>query len=101
MKRVWLICFQNQKKTKGPNAHLGILPQSVDGSWHKFAKIMQNPGVLETNTDLIKIYSVVIEILSVSCSVLLLVTADGGNLGTPNCKKKKKKKKIGFMQRSL
>ena len=41
------------------------------------------------DTNLIKIYSVVIEILSVSCFVLFQVIADGGNIGMPNCKKKK------------
>ena len=56
------------RNTRGPNgpdiAHLGILPQSV------------------------KIHLVVIEILSFSCSVLLLVNADGDHFAVPNCKKK-------------
>ena len=43
--------------------------------------------------NLVKIHLVVIEILSFSCSVLLLVKADGNHLAVPNCKKKKKKKK--------
>ena len=42
---------------------------------------------------LVKIHFVVIEILSFSCSVLLLVKADGDHLAVPNCQKKKKKKK--------
>ena len=38
---------------------------------------------------LVKIHSVVIEILSFTCSVLLLVKADGDHLAVPNCKKSK------------
>ena len=38
--------------------------------------------------NLIKIHLVVIEILSVSYSVLLLVKADGDHLAVPNCKTK-------------
>ena len=41
--------------------------------------------------NLVKIHLVVIEILSFSCSVLLLVKADGNHLAVPNCKKKKSK----------
>ena len=51
--------------------------------------------------NLVKIHLVVIERLSFSCSVLLLVKADGDHLAVPNCKKKKKKKKNGSMQRLL
>ena len=40
------------------------------------------------DTNLIEIYSVVIEILSISCFVLFQVMADGGHIGMPNCKKK-------------
>ena len=36
--------------------------------------------------NLVKIHSVVIEIHSFSCSVLLLVKADGDHLAVPNCK---------------
>ena len=36
---------------------------------------------------LVKIHLVVIDILSFSCSVLLLVKADGDHLAVPNCKK--------------
>ena len=43
--------------------------------------------------NLVKIHLVVIEILSFSCSVLLLVKADDVHLAVPNCQKKKKKKK--------
>ena len=39
--------------------------------------------------NLVKIRLVVIGILSFSCSVLLLVKADGDNLAVPNCKKSK------------
>ena len=39
------------------------------------------------DTDLVKIHSAVIEILSFSCSALLLVTANGGRHGMPNYKK--------------
>ena len=38
--------------------------------------------------NLVKIHLEVIEILSFSCSVLLLVKADGDHLAVPNCKKK-------------
>ena len=38
------------------------------------------------DTNLVKIHYAIIEILSFSCIVLFLVTADGGILGTPNCK---------------
>ena len=38
----------------------------------------------------VKIHLVVIEILSFSCSVLLLVKADGNHLAVPNCKIKLK-----------
>ena len=38
--------------------------------------------------NLVKIHLVVIEILSFSCSMLLLVKADGDYLAVPNCKKK-------------
>ena len=37
--------------------------------------------------NLVKIHLVVIEIMSFSCSVLLLVKADGNHLALPNCKK--------------
>ena len=40
--------------------------------------------------NLVKNYLVVIEILSFSCSVLLLVKADGDHLAVPNCKKTSK-----------
>ena len=40
--------------------------------------------------NLVKIHLVVIEILSFSCSVLLLVKADGNHLAVPNCKQKSK-----------
>ena len=50
--------------------------------------------------NLVKIHLVVIERLSFSCSVLLLVKADGDHLAVQNCKKKKKKKN-GLMQRLL
>ena len=40
--------------------------------------------------NLIKIHLVVIEILLFSCSVLLLVKADGDHPAVPNCKKKSK-----------
>ena len=40
--------------------------------------------------NLVKIHLVIIEILSFSCSVLLLVKADGDHLAVPNCKKKSK-----------
>ena len=39
--------------------------------------------------NLVKIHSVVIEILSFSCSVLLSVKEDGDHLAVPNCKKLK------------
>ena len=42
------------------------------------------------DTNFIKIHSAVTEILSFSCFVLFLVTADGGHLGMPKCKKSKK-----------
>ena len=58
--------FVSKFSTRGPNgpdiAHLGILPQ-----------FGQN-------------YLVVIVLLSLSCSVLLLVKADGDHLAVPNCK---------------
>ena len=38
--------------------------------------------------NLIKIHLKVIGILSISCSVLLLVKANGDPLAVPNCKKK-------------
>ena len=37
--------------------------------------------------NLVNIYLVTIKILSFSCSVLLLVKADGDHLAVPNCKK--------------
>ena len=37
--------------------------------------------------NLVKVHLEVIEILSFSCSVLLLVKADGDNIAVPNCKK--------------
>ena len=37
-------------------------------------------------TNLIKIHSTFIEVLSTSCFVLFLVTTDGRHLGLPNCK---------------
>ena len=37
--------------------------------------------------NLIKIHLVIIEMLSFSCSVLILVKADGDHLAVPNCKK--------------
>ena len=37
--------------------------------------------------NLVKIHLVVFEILSFSCSVLLLVKANGDHLAVPNCKK--------------
>ena len=40
--------------------------------------------------NLVKIHLVVIEMLLFSCSVLLLVKADGDHLAVPNCKKKSK-----------
>ena len=43
--------------------------------------------------NLAKIHLVVIEMLSFSCSVLLLVKAAGYLLAVPNCKKKKNKTK--------
>ena len=36
--------------------------------------------------NLVKIHLMVIEILSFSCSVLLLAKADGNHLAVPNCK---------------
>ena len=39
--------------------------------------------------NLVKIHLVVIEILSFSCSLLLLVKADGDHLAVSNCIKKK------------
>ena len=48
--------------------------------------------------NLVKIHLEVIEILSFSCSVLLLVKADGDHLAVPNCKKNKQN---GLMQRLL
>ena len=39
--------------------------------------------------NLVKIHLVVIEILSFSCSVLLLVKVDGHHLTVPNCEKLK------------
>ena len=45
--------------------------------------------------NLVKIYLVVIEILSFSCSVLLLIKADGDHLAVPNGKKNQN----GLMQR--
>ena len=42
--------------------------------------------------DLVKIHLKVIQILSFSCSVLLLVKADGNHLAVPNCKNNNKKK---------
>ena len=42
--------------------------------------------------NLVIINLMVIVILSFSCSVLLLVKADGDHLAVPNCKKKKKRK---------
>ena len=47
--------------------------------------------------NLVKIHLVVIEILSFSCSVLLLVKADGDHLAVPNSKKNQN----GLMQRLL
>ena len=41
------------------------------------------------DTKLVKIHKGVIKILSFSCSALFLVTANGGHLGMPNCKKSK------------
>ena len=41
--------------------------------------------------NLVKIHLVVIERLSYSCSVLLLVKADGDHLAVQNCKKNKNK----------
>ena len=38
------------------------------------------------DTNLVKIHQAVIEILSFSCSMLFLVTANGSHLGMPNCK---------------
>ena len=38
--------------------------------------------------NLIKIHLVIIEMMSFSCSVLLLVKADGDHLAVPSCKKK-------------
>ena len=46
--------------------------------------------------NLVKIHLVVIEILSFSCSVLLLVKADGNHLAVPNCKKKIEKAKCKY-----
>ena len=40
------------------------------------------------DTNLVKIHSAVIEILSFLCSALFLVTPNSGHLGMPNCKKK-------------
>ena len=37
--------------------------------------------------NLVKIHLEVIEILSFSCSVILLINADGDHLALPNCKK--------------
>ena len=48
--------------------------------------------------NLVKIHLAVIEILSFSCSVLLLVKEDGEHLAMPNCKKKNQN---GLMQRLL
>ena len=39
------------------------------------------------DADLVKIHSAVVEILSISFSVLFLITADGCHLGRPYCKK--------------
>ena len=39
------------------------------------------------DTNLVKIHSVVIQILSFSCFNVILVTTDGGHFGMPNCKK--------------
>ena len=41
------------------------------------------------DANLVNIRLAVIERLSISCFVLFLVTADGGHLGMPNCKKSK------------
>ena len=42
------------------------------------------------DTNLVKIHEAVIEILSFSCSVLFLVTANDRHLGMPKCKKSKR-----------
>ena len=39
------------------------------------------------DTNLIKVHSAIIEILSFSCFVIFLVMADGSHLGMPYCKK--------------
>ena len=49
------------------------------------------------DTNSIKSHSAIIEVLPMSCFVLFGVTADGGHLGIPNCKKNQN----GFMQGSL
>ena len=41
------------------------------------------------DVNLVKIHSAVIEILSISCFVLFLVTLDGGHIGMPNCEMSK------------
>ena len=43
----------------------------------------------DVDINLVKIHLAVIEILSFSCSVLFLVTANGGHLGMPSCKQSK------------
>ena len=47
--------------------------------------------------NLVKIHLEIIEILSFSCSVLLLVEANGNHLAVPKCKKNQN----GFMQRLM
>ena len=41
------------------------------------------------DTNVVKVHLAVVEILLFSRSVLLMVTANGGHLGMPNCKKNK------------
>ena len=49
------------------------------------------------DTNLVKIHSVVIEILSFSYFALYLITADNGHLGMLNCKKNQN----GFIQETF
>ena len=83
MVHVYLVHFHAQKRYIITNATVLQIKQEAQMGLISLTWVFSH--------NLVKIHLDVIEILSFSCSVLLLVKADGNHLAVPNCKKKKSK----------
>ena len=68
-------------------SHFATFSNGIHLDWSVLFNIETTRCKYYYDTNLVEIHSAIIEILSFSCFVLFLVTANDGHFGVPNCKK--------------